>query len=269
MRLAEERGQNGHDKNDQQPHVVRHQRGQKREQGERLLPDLKQGAEERHATHRLAASSLKAVVEIRVLEVLEVEGGCVTHETNAHLVGEQVAEEALEEAGRSAHRLEHERQRELERDQREQASPIGIGGSDVGYDAVDDELGDPQHRQWPERAHDSEHQNTRSVGRLGAPDHREEARNEPERLHALPEGRQFPTAAVDGLGEGEGHAEGLVRAHREVPGTERPVRRTMARTLRDTVTRTPERRIETVAHQRLRRSNRLRPRPAGRLRALA
>jgi len=45
----------------------------------------------------LPARALEVIVELRVLELREVERGGVPHEAHAHAIGEQVAEQRLHE----------------------------------------------------------------------------------------------------------------------------------------------------------------------------
>ena len=77
----------------------------------------------------LASRALHLVVEVRILEVSQVEGRRVAHEAHRHLVGEKVAEQAFEQAGEAAEDVRRQRDPQLEQHQADQQAPSPAPGS--------------------------------------------------------------------------------------------------------------------------------------------
>jgi hypothetical protein len=89
--FAEQRGQHGDHQQHQQPRHVRCQRSGERDEGNEVLDRRQDQAEQGDAADRLPPRPLEAVVQLRVLELLQVKRGGVAHEVHAGAVGEEVA----------------------------------------------------------------------------------------------------------------------------------------------------------------------------------
>ena len=190
MGFAQERRHHCHHQQQQQPGDVD---GQRRGQGgkrDRVLDRREQQGEEADPAHRLAPSPLELVVDLGVLELLQVEGGRVTHELDARLVGEEIAEQALEQGRDAGQPLAHHGDDELQREQLAQPGPVDGAGAaprrhaDRAHDLVDDELPDPEHRQRHQGPAHPQGQNARDVAALGAPHEPQQPRHVAQRLQA-------------------------------------------------------------------------------------
>ena len=115
--FAEKRRQHRDDQQEQQPGDVDRQRHAQRHERDQVLDRRQQQGEQPDATHRLPAGPLQLVVDLRVLELLQVERGRVAHELDAGAVGEEIAQQALEQRGEPAQPLAHQRDAQLEREQ--------------------------------------------------------------------------------------------------------------------------------------------------------
>ena len=82
------------------------------------------------------------IVELRILELREIERRRVFHEANAHPIREQIAEESLDKLRGAAQRITADGDRELESDEQRQAVPVGTGGTRANH-LVDNQLADP------------------------------------------------------------------------------------------------------------------------------
>src|SRR5689334_18931293 len=97
MRLADEARKCGDDEQDEEPAAEREQCGAERGERERVLGESQYLREEADAPSRVSARTLEVVVELRVLELREVQRRRVLHEPDAHAVGEQIAEQTFDE----------------------------------------------------------------------------------------------------------------------------------------------------------------------------
>ena len=128
------------------------------------------------------------VVELRVLELREVERRRVLHEPHAEPVAEQVTEQALDEARGAREQLARNDDRELESDEPGDGAPrstIALRGDD----AVDDELPDPERRDRYECANEPQRGHGNRVAAVRFPDEPYELRDVPKGVDALAECR--------------------------------------------------------------------------------
>ena len=123
VRLAQEGRQHGHDQQDQQPGDVHRQRHRQGDERDQVLQRGEQEGEEPDAVHRLPAGPLQPVVDLRVLELLQVECSGVAHELDAGPVGEEIAEQALQQGREPAESLAHQRDAQLQGEQLGEPDP--------------------------------------------------------------------------------------------------------------------------------------------------
>jgi hypothetical protein len=91
--------------------------------------------------------AFELVVHFRVLELCDVEGRGVLHESHRHFVAKVLAEKALGEVGGPRDDLGRRGNRQLDRDQRPQVRPVRrLPTPLVELHRLDDELSNPQHR---------------------------------------------------------------------------------------------------------------------------
>ncbi len=194
--LAQQRGEHRDHEEHQQPGDVDRDRDAERRQGDQVLQRRQQHGEEPDPPHRLPPGPLQLVVDLRVLELLQVERRGVLHQLDAGPVGEEVAQETLQQGGDPAQPLAHHRDRQLDPDQHGQPLPGHRPAAAVQGDGVDhlvhDELADPEHAQRHRRAGHPEQQDPDDVARLGLPHH-------PEQLGQVAQGLE-PLAPGDGGG---------------------------------------------------------------------
>ena len=187
--LAEEAREHGQPQQQQEPRVEGEQRGHERGEGERALAHAEQERDEGEPTDGLSPGPLQVVVELRVLEVLQVERGGVLHQPHAHAVAEKVAEQRLHERRRPLHEVEDERQGQLESHQPRQPTPVRVRRTEVRHHRIDDELPHPQQRHGTERTQEAQRHHARRGPRVHLPDQLQEGREQPQRSQSLPEGR--------------------------------------------------------------------------------
>ena len=101
VRLPDERRQYGKHEHQQEPAVEGDERGKERNQGQTALPDAEQYCQQPDPPDGLPAGSLQRIVELRVLEVLQIQGGRVLHDPHRQTIAEQIAEKALEKIRRA------------------------------------------------------------------------------------------------------------------------------------------------------------------------
>ncbi len=123
MGLAQERRQHRDHQQQQQPGYVDRERRGQGDQGDQVLQRRQQHRKQADAADRLPPGPLQLVVDLRVLELLQVEIGGVLHELHAGPVGEQVSQEALEQGRYSAQSFAHQGDAELDADQDRETAP--------------------------------------------------------------------------------------------------------------------------------------------------
>ena len=170
MGLAQQRGQHRDHQQHQQPGDVDRERRRQGDQRDRVLHRGEQQGEEPDPAHRLPPGALQLVVDLRVLELLQVERRGVPHQLDAGAVGEEIAQQALEQRREPGQPLAHQRDRELERQQLAEPRPVHRAAAarhaDRAHHLVHDQLADPEHRERHERARDPQHQDAGDVARL-------------------------------------------------------------------------------------------------------
>ena len=77
---------------EEEPDAEGEQRCAQRDERQRVLSEAEHLREEADAPCRIATRALEVIVELRVLELREVERRRVLHEANAHAVREKIAE---------------------------------------------------------------------------------------------------------------------------------------------------------------------------------
>jgi hypothetical protein len=164
------------------------------------------------ASRGLAPRALELVVEVRVLELLQVQGRRVAHDAHTECVGEEVADEGFVVARRAGEPVGEQRHRQLEQDEPGQVAPVRRGRADVGDHAVDNELADPEQDHRRERIHEPEREDGEPVERARRPHHAQEGREVTERTEARRDGRERLPLPVARLVEDGGHGlPGLLR----------------------------------------------------------
>ena len=186
MRLAEEARQNGHGEQQQQPRIVDHQRGGERGEREHILPHRQQHRDEPDARRGLPACPLQVIVELRVLELLEIERRRMPHEPDAHAVGEEIAQQRLHERRCPREKFPADHHRELQRDDPPQRCQRRTWRGGEMHHLVDDELGDPQARDRYERAEQAQPDHRQGVSAMRLPHEPQQGRKIAQRGHALP-----------------------------------------------------------------------------------
>jgi hypothetical protein len=179
-----------------------------------LWPHAEELREQADPPHRLPPRALEVVVELRVLELRQVERGGVLHEPHRDAVREQVAQQALHEHGGAREHLPTDHDRELEEHEPREALPVG-GRALRRLDEVDDELRHPERRDRHEGAHHPQHHDGQHVAAVRPPDETEQRRHVAERGDALaPRRRRRGGRAAAGAGRGGGrdHAERVTDA---------------------------------------------------------
>ncbi len=215
--LAQQRGEHRDREQREQPGHVDRERHRQRGQRDQVLHRGQQQGEEPDPAHRLAPRPLELVVDLRVLELLEVERRGVAHQLDAGAVGEEIAQQALEQRRHAAEAFAHERDAELQGEQLAEPHPgDGAAGTDH-RDRLDhlvhDQLADPEHRERHQRPGQPQQQDADDVPGLGLPHHPQQTRQMAQRLEALPPGdvdvfRPAAAGAVgadDGVLQREGH----------------------------------------------------------------
>jgi len=160
-----------------------------------IVSYCEQLCQQRDPADGLAAGSFEMIVELRVLELGEVEPRGVLHQPHAHPVGEQVAEQALDERRSTRQHLAEHDDADLDGDVTPQVVPVGCPRP-RGQDSIYDELADPERRDRHEPAHDAKHQHRRGEAAVRLPDHSEQARDVAERVHPLPPARWLAVACT-------------------------------------------------------------------------
>ena len=163
VRLAEEGGHERQDEQRDQPRRVGDQRGGEARDRHHVLGLAEELAHQGDPAHGLAPRAVEAVLELAVLEIFEVEGGRVLHETDARGVGEPLGEQRVHERDDAAEHVGHDGQRQLEGEQGEEVVDAAAGqpladvvlraaGGGQAHHLVDDQLADVERGHGKERA---------------------------------------------------------------------------------------------------------------------
>ena len=217
VRLADEAGQDGEREQEQQPRVVQHQRGAEGAERDDVLPHREEHRDQPDARRRLPARALEVVVEVRVLELLEIQRRRVAHEAHADVVREQIPQQRLDQRRGAREQLSCDDDRQLERHDPPQVGERCPRSSRQQHDLIDDQLRGPQRGDRHERSHEPEHDHRRRERAMRLPDESHELREISERLEALahvarPLDFGNRRARVDHAG-GHGHQINLIREH--------------------------------------------------------
>ncbi len=176
MGLAQERWQHRHRQQHQQPwHIHRH-RDRDGHERDHALHGGEQQREEAQAADGLAAGTLQPVVDLRVLQLLEVQRGGVAHQPHAGVVGEPVAQKTLEQPSRPAQHRAGQGDSQLRAQQRRQPAPVGIpiGAGHRRHHLVNYQFPDPEQPQRHQRPGHPDQDDAHGVARLGLPDQLEQ-----------------------------------------------------------------------------------------------
>ena len=214
VRLAQERGHDGHDQDGEEPGSVNDERREQGGERDQLLAHVQRLAEQGDAAHRLAPGALQLVVELRVLELLEIERRGVPHDADAHVVGEQVADQRFVVARGAGERVREQRDGQLEQHQLREPPPVRRRRADVRHHAVDDELADPEQDDRRERIEQPEREDREAVARTRREDHAQERRQVAQCGEPLADGRERLSLPVARLVEDGGHVSAAPRASR-------------------------------------------------------
>ena len=176
----ERRDEREHEQGDQPRGIGRKPDG-KRDDRHDILSLCEQLAHQRHATGRLTAGSIEPILQLAVLEVLEIERGCVLHETHARDVGKLLAEQGIEQRNEAPEQIKENRERKLGSQEPQQRiesptrHPCGksVGGARRRCDRdhlIDDQLADIEGRDRKHRANKPEQQRCRRERGARLPD---------------------------------------------------------------------------------------------------
>ena len=160
MRLAEESRHQRHQQQHDQPRREDDQAGRKTGHGDEVLRLGEELAHERHAAAGLAARAFELVLEFGVLEILEVEGCGMLHQSHARTRADPLGQQAVEEGDDAAQYVGQYRHRELGGQQQAQLVEMAavepllqrrrlVGQLHQHHHVVDDQLADIErgHRQ--------------------------------------------------------------------------------------------------------------------------
>ena len=147
VRLAQKGRHHGHQQQQQQPGVERHQAHGQKAHRNGILGLAEHLRHEHGAGKRLATGPLQLVVEGAVLELVEVELGGVLHQADGGLVGEQVAEQRIEQGHAPAEGIGKNGEAEFQRHQREHRREHALQGrlAAEADNGVEDELAHVEH----------------------------------------------------------------------------------------------------------------------------
>jgi hypothetical protein len=195
--LAEEARKHGRDKEQEKPRTVRDEHNGERGQRNGVLRHTEELREQRDPAGGLLARPLEVVVRRGVLELGEVQGRRVDHESDAHEIGKEVAEQRFDQRGRTGEELTSENDRYFQGDVAPQAANAGSAGS--ADDGVDDELSDPERGYRDHAAYKADCDHGGRQGVVCLPD-------EAKELHQCPQHTEL-LAPTGGLcaGGGEQH----------------------------------------------------------------
>jgi len=195
VRLAKEGRSHGHEEQQQQPRQLQQQHARERGERHQVLGRGQEQRDQPDAPHRLTARPLEVVVGLGVLVLREVEGRGVLHQPHAEAVREQVAEQTLEQRRQACEPLTGDGNAELEPDQASQVPPVHHAAAGprahARHDAVDDELADPQHREWHERPNGPQPKDRHGVPPVGLEHQLEERRDVLKGVEPLPPRRRL------------------------------------------------------------------------------
>ena len=188
MRLAEERRDDGHDEQRDQPRIERQQAGQQRRDGDGVLHLPHQLGEQDGAAGGLLPCPLQGVVKGGVFELVEVEGRRVAHDAQGGGVGELVAQQPIYQVDGAAQRVGRDGDAGLQGHEGPEVALVAPRVAADRHHLVDDELADVEQ---PDRGGGPQEAQGEAEARLwgaGLPDEPEEGRQVAQRCHALAEG---------------------------------------------------------------------------------
>ncbi len=218
VRLADERRQQRHRQQHDQPWCVDQQACGEADHRDDVLHLAEQLAHQVHAPHRLATRAVELVLQVRVLEILQVERGRVLHQTHAGRVGEQFGQQRIAVTDQSAQQVRRDRQHELHGKQPQQVVELSVlpccgdrfvrdARADQAHGFVDDQLADIQRGDRQERADEPQSQCRQRQRRTGRPDLFQERRQVAQRVEAV---------AQTGLSGGAGRSRVMGGSHRRI-----------------------------------------------------
>ena len=216
MRLADEGGHQCHHQQQDQPGGVYQQAGGEADHRDRVLRLPEQLAHQVHPPHGLAARAIQLVLQIRILEVLQIQPRRVFHQADAGGVGEQFRQQRVGVADEPAQQIRQDGQAELQRQQAEQrvelsvAPDLGQPGlrqpeADQADGFVDDQLAHVQRGDRQQRADQAQAKAGQGQAGAGRPDLFQERRQVAHRVEAIAQaGAGLFTAPGFGAGGGRG-----------------------------------------------------------------
>jgi len=225
--LADERRHQGHGQQQDQPGRVHQQAHAEADHGDGVLDLAEQLAHQVHPAHGLAPGAVQPVLQVRILEVLQVQGGGVLHQAHAAGIGEQFREQAVGVADHPAQQVRAHRHRQLQRQQGQQrpelaraqrvAEPVQAQPQPgQPHHLVDDQLADVEHQHRQHGADQAQAEAGQGQAGAGGPDLAQERRDVAHGVETLAQSgvAAFPLGLA---GCGVGHGK-----HCAVPGAGRP-----------------------------------------------
>ena len=210
VRFADE-GRDQRDRQQQdQPGRIDQQPDGEADDGDRVLDLPEQLAHQVRAAHGLAPGALELVLQLRVLEVGEVQRGRVLHQAHAGGVGEQLRQQRIAVADHPAEQVRQDCQAQLCQDQPgevvEHAAAPGLqqavetdAHADQPHHLVDDQLADVQRHHRHERAYKAQAEGEERQQRAGGPDLPEERRDVAQRVEAVAQTGTYISAGCGGV----------------------------------------------------------------------
>ncbi|MNN05900.1 hypothetical protein D3C81_1186750 [compost metagenome] len=220
VRLANERRHQRQCQQQDQPRRIDQQADGQAGDGDRILHLAEQLAHQVHPAHGLAPRTVQLVLQVRVLEVLQVQGGCVFHQAHAGDVGEQFRQQGIGVADQAAEQVRGDGQAQFQRQQAEQRveQPTGqrlaqrrearVVLAEVQR-GIDDQLADVQHRHRQQRTDQAQAKAGDGQGAAGLPHLAQERRQVAHRLEAL---TQAGFLGAGSAGNGGSRHAAIVRA---------------------------------------------------------
>ena len=167
MRLAQECRDQRHQQQHDQPRIIGDQPAREGQHGQDVLHLPEDLAHQGHAARGLTAGAVQLVLEGRVLEILQIQVGCMFHQIHGHGDGQPFRQQRVDQPDQPPQQVRGDGQPEFQRDQPGQmlgqpaGPPFGQRLRPVEGDQpdhlVDDQLADPQRRdrhQGPQQAQD-------------------------------------------------------------------------------------------------------------------
>ena len=199
MRLAQEHRHQRHQQQDDQPGREDQETSGEARDGHDVLRLPQQLRHQREAAAGLPARPLELVLKLRILEIFQIEGGGVFHQTDARGVGHALRQEAVDELDDAAQDVGQDSQRELGQDQHaqpvEQAARQPVLESrrpprhlHQMHHVVDDQLADIEGDDRQQGPHQPQQQRRSGERRTRPPDHRNERPQRAKRAEALLQG---------------------------------------------------------------------------------